>query len=146
MRLHPAILPVLLATGCFYGTASDPAECKTDEQCAGVCTRTGECVAESNIVDIRISWTVNNTVVSPASDAACRDVNMLSVHFVDFRTDPDVVYRPVPCNLGLITYDKMPGRFDRVELTAWDTSGRELDRASSPIVAGDNNIEMNLQP
>jgi hypothetical protein len=111
-----------------------------------VCARTGECVAESNIVDIRIDWTVNGQTVTPTSDAACRDIDKLSVTFVDLRTDPDVSYYPVPCNLGRITYDKMPGRFDRVELTAWDDRDRELDRQSSPILLGDNNIEMNLQP
>ena len=143
-------LASFLVGGCFQTSSgpggSDGVECVTDDHCPEVCTHTGECVAESNVVDVRIEWTVNGDSVSPTSDAACAGVNMLSVRFVDRRVSPDIVYRPVPCNLGLITYNKMPGRLDSVELSAWDDRDRELARVTSPLTIGDNRIEMNLQP
>ncbi len=136
----------LLAAGCFQ-SIPESSECVSDGDCGfGICTRVGECVDESNVVEARITWTVNGSAVSPSNDAACVGVDMLSVHFIDFRAEPDIVYAPVPCNLGQIIYDRMPGRLDQVQLTAWDDRDRILDAVASPLTVGRNVIEMNLRP
>lgn len=123
-------------------------ECVRDSQCGGqVCTRTGECVAESNIIDVTVNWTINGAAVSPTSDAPCSTIDDLSVTFVDYSGGrQNIEYSPVPCNLGRITYDKMPGRLDAVRLTAWDFSGYALDEVERSLQLGINSVDVDLRP
>jgi hypothetical protein len=139
----------LLATGCLSAEGDGLSnECVRDGQCGTlVCANTGECVAESNIINVTINWTVNGEAVSPQSDRPCASVDEFSVKFLDLGGGgQNVEYSPVPCNLGRITYNKMPGRFDAVRVTAWSFSGYSLDEAQASLQLGQNTIDLDLRP
>ncbi|MCG8423869.1 MAG: hypothetical protein MJE77_38725 [Proteobacteria bacterium] len=122
----------------------DP-DCSVDSECATgrECTRNGECVLAGTLISVRITWTVHG---QPPDEALCAPVGEFAVKFVDTDTRENLVYRPVPCTLGLINFDRMPPRFDKVELIAYSARDRVLDRASSPLSSPADEVDFDLTP
>jgi hypothetical protein len=118
-----ALLAVLLA-GCPSPNSGDdsyyippggfpPSGCHQDSDCApDVCTRDGECLPSSEVHAIRVNWTVNG---GPASDAACTNAPDFYLNF-NADSQDGVGFAPVPCKSGVFSVDKMPSRFQQVEI------------------------------
>jgi hypothetical protein len=93
------------------GPGSD-STCKTDSECGGdVCARNGECVSAADVRMVKVTWTVRG---QPASATTCGSTTDLELWF-DSPSDY-FGYEPVPCMEGLFTIDKIPTRYDEVEL------------------------------
>ena len=103
-----AVALVLLAA-CGGGSQ---APCKADSDCSGdVCARNGECVSASEIQMVKVTWTVNG---GPANATSCAPAPDLELWF-DSAQDY-FGFEPVPCMEGQFTIDKIPVRYDSVEL------------------------------
>ena len=140
----PLFAVLVAGPGCF----SSRDQCSSDEECegGGECTRTGECVADGTALRVVVRWTVDGRAPTPASPEPCDRVGELEVIFRDPGSDPEN-YRPVPCNLGQTVYDKMPPRFEAVEVVAYAPSGRFLDSAEAPLAAsGETDVQLDLTP
>jgi hypothetical protein len=104
---------VLLAcTGCPGGSGG---ECTVDPDCASgaVCARNGECLPQSQIRSVRVTWTIRGM---PASETTCAASPDLYLMFAGTSANDTFGYAPVPCKAGLFTIDKLPRRFVSVEL------------------------------
>ena len=134
------LLPALLAlSGCFPVGA----ECDVDSDCAaGACTRTHECV-DGTLIDARVHWTIAGAA---AGESTCAGIDHMSIAFADSETDDRTSYSPVPCALGMATYDKMPPRFDTVAINAHAADDRVLASATAGLLPGVNDIELDLTP
>lgn len=113
-----------MLAGCVLGGA----RCDSDADCDGaLCARNGECAGA--VVFVRALWTVDG---QPPTEARCAPHPWLSVTFEDDGYDR-LTYEPIRCTLGQITFDRMPGRYDRVELVARDAEGAIVTRHRSAI-------------
>ena len=84
-----------------------------DSDCApDVCARDGECLPSSDVRSIRVNWTING---GPASAAACMTAPDFYLQF-DGQFNDGVGFAPVPCQAGVFSVDKMPSRFQAVEV------------------------------
>lgn len=87
--------------------------CSSDSECGGLtCTRTGECLAASQVRAVSTVWTVGDEL---ASDTSCSAVPRLSITFSSGGGE-QFGYTPVPCKAGKFTVDKFPTRFTTVQL------------------------------
>lgn len=135
----PTLLPLLLLgalasqPGC--GQLSDSgAECQSDRDCAELCSRIGECLSAEHAIELRIRWSVNGVVPSPAQPAACGVIADFEVRLDSAsRRDEPIAYFPTPCELGQVFYDRMPDRLSELRLTAHDAQGNALDSKSRAI-------------
>jgi hypothetical protein len=109
--MRAAVLLLLLA-GCPNPTGSD---CQIDDDCGGndVCARNSECVAPSDVRAVRVTWTIRGM---PASAATCAATPSFYVMFSSPQRSDTYGYEPVPCAAGLFTVDKLPKRFNAVEI------------------------------
>ena len=140
-----ALCAIAMLSGCLSGTGED---CISDADCSadGECTRTGECVPDGGAVRIEVRWTVNGAAPSPSSPEACAGIGELEILFQDPGGEVEN-YRPVPCDLGQSVYDKMPPRFEAVEVVAYDEDDAVLDSAEQSLNAnGDSQIQVDLIP
>lgn len=104
-----AVVLVALLAGCPGNTQT---ACKSDSECGGdVCARNGECTAASNIRMVKVTWTVNG---QQASATTCAPAPSLELFF--YSAQDTFGYEPVPCMEGQFTIDKIPLRYDEVEL------------------------------
>lgn len=146
IRLDAAVLALVAAApGCLAGEGE---ECTDDADCAddGECTRTGECVADGAALRVVVRWTVGGAAPTPSQPEPCAPLSELEVRFHDPGAEPEQ-YRPVPCPLGQVIYDKMPPRFESVELVAYDGSGDEVDSAEEPLEPrGETAVDVDLSP
>jgi hypothetical protein len=97
-------------------------------------------------VRVEVSWTVNGDAPTPSLPAPCTSASIgeLEVRFHDRDGEPEN-YRPVPCELGRTLYDKMPPRFDSVEVIAYGEDSDVLASGEEPLVAGgDSEVEVDL--
>lgn len=138
MRALLLILAMAIA-GCFpVGDA-----CDVDSDCeTGSCTRTHECI-EGTLIDARIRWTIAG---APASETSCAGIDHLSIAFAETATGDRRSYSPVPCALGMATYDKMPPRYDTVAINAHAADDRVLASATAGLQPGVNMLELDLIP
>jgi len=142
-----AVLLVLLTApaGCLGGAG---VECSSDSDCpAGreECTRTGDCVKAGSAIRVEVHWTVNGEAPTPSQPEACAEVGELAVTFSAPAPAQPQSYRPVPCALGQTVYDKMPPRFESVELVAYDRSGNVLDSAEDRLArSGETAVQFDL--
>ena len=121
-------------------------ECLGDDECEGACTRTQEC-ALGTLVDVTVTWRIHGLTPTPDNPGACLGVDHLALTFEDSNDYAGgVMYEPIPCELGITTYDKMPPRFDSIGLSAQSSSGRILDSAQQRLQPGENIIEFSLFP
>jgi hypothetical protein len=145
MSMRWLALGLIGLTGCFP-VAGEGGECVVDQDCGSgfSCTRTRECV-DGTLIDARVRWTI---AAAAASDASCAGagIDHLSIAFADTATDDRTTYSPVPCPLGMATYDKMPPRFDTVSINAHDSSDSVLDSAVDGLQPGENLIDFDLMP
>lgn len=133
------------APGCLLGARD---RCMTDGDCAGgeECTRTAECVTEGTALRVVLRWTVAGEAPTPAAPAPCDGIEELEVVFRGAEAEPER-YRPVPCELGQAVYDKMPPRFDRIEVIAYDAAGGPLDsRVEALEPRGESDVLVDLAP
>jgi hypothetical protein len=135
MRAAIALAMALLA-GC--PPSHNTGECQTDADCGGeVCTRTHECLAASQIRSVKATWTIRGMAASATTCATTPD---FYIQF-DGSTNIDVVaYTPVPCVAGQFTIDKLPKRFNAVEL------GVEGNVHDIAIIDGSGMATFNLYP
>jgi hypothetical protein len=134
-------------TGCLAGGLADEGEsCVSDVDCAsdGECTRTGECVPDGRALFVIVRWTVDGDAPSPSESRPCDQFDELEIRFHDPDGEP-LAYRPVPCELGQAVYDKMPPRFESVELVAYDPGGEVVASAEAELgSAGETTVELDL--
>lgn len=117
-RLLPRLLPWFLAATSAALLAACPAgggDCNTDGQCSGgeVCGRDLSCTSAGSVREVRTTWTVRG---APASTASCELHPQLYINYLGPGFGDVIGYAPVPCHLGQFTIDKLPTRFDQVEL------------------------------
>jgi len=134
------VLAGIAVGGCFPSGS----QCEVDSDCGGSfqCTRTHECV-DGTLIDARLTWTIGGVTADATS---CAGVDHMEITFTDTATNDGTTYSPVPCALGLATYDKMPPRFDNVSLGAHDASDRILDSATRSLQPGINQLAFDLTP
>jgi hypothetical protein len=102
---------VLILAGCPR-TGGD---CQIDQDCSGseICARNGECHAPSDVRTIHVTWTIRGM---PASSTTCGATPNFYILFSSPEVSDAYGYEPVPCASGLFTIDKLPKRFNAVEL------------------------------
>jgi hypothetical protein len=105
-----ALAIAALLTAC--GSSASDNKCKVDGDCGGdVCARNGECAAASLVRMVKVTWTVRG---QQASATTCGSTPSLELWF---NSAQDYFgYEPVPCMEGQFTIDKIPTRYDEVEL------------------------------
>ena len=132
-RVWPRVLILALALGgCFTqsstGGGGDPGwgsgygggggggsfGCHQDSDCgADVCARDGECLPAADVRMVKVTWTIRGAAANATSCAATPDFYLQ----FDGPTQNDTFgYTPVPCAAGQFSIDKLPTRFDQVEL------------------------------
>ena len=57
----------------------------------------------------------------------------------------EIVYAPVPCDIGQIRFLDMPPRLDRIRVLSFDERGRRLGRVTAPIPDGDTDVEIDVE-
>jgi hypothetical protein len=107
--MRAAVLVVVLAS-CGTPSGSD---CLVDDDCSGgdVCARNGEC--SSTARSVRVTWTIRGM---PASASSCAQTPNFFIMFSSPSPGDQYGYEPVPCAAGVFTVDKLPKRFNAVEL------------------------------
>jgi hypothetical protein len=111
--------------GCVFGGT----RCESDVDCDGeLCARSGEC--SSALVFVHAVWTVGG---QPPTEASCAAHPWLSITFEDRDYDEKLTYEPIRCTLGQIKFDRMPTRYDQVELQARDAEGALVTSRRSAI-------------
>lgn len=139
MRAAAALTLLLcLGAGCF--TSASPEECRVDAECGGlVCTRVGECAAETRTM--RIEWTVRGLTTDQTG--ACTGIGELEVMVSDPTIGADHVLRPVPCGVGSFYFDKLPLGYTVATVSAYATDGALLD-SERGTVDGDGVVRFEL--
>jgi hypothetical protein len=143
LRLCLLSCGLILAGGCLRGE-----HCRQDADCGSEaeCTRTQECVEAGSALRVVVRWTVNGVAPTPSAPEPCRSIAELEIRFLDPGGDLEN-YLPVPCPLGRATYDKMPPRFQSVELIAYDRDEDELDSVEEPLApSGATDVLIDLNP
>lgn len=112
MRYAGLALMACLA-GCSL-TSGTGGECVNDSQCGDdVCTRGGECVARANVRAVMVKWTVDG---SAASVTTCDPRRDLYLQFNGTDYGDTLRFEPVVCSQGSFFVDKLPKRYQQVEL------------------------------
>ncbi len=142
---HKALVALLLfgLPGCLAGEGE---QCASDVDCSddGECTRLGECVADGAALRVVVRWTVGGQAPTPAAPQPCAPFGELEIVFHD-PGEENTSFRPVPCELGQTVYDKMPPRFESVEVVAYDPSGDMVDAVEEPLAAtGETSVLVDL--
>jgi hypothetical protein len=130
------ILVVLaLLAGC-PGDTTTP-EC-TDGSCGSdVCARDGECLPASEVRMVKTTWTIDGVAATPSNCAPTPDLHIY------FKSPSDSFgFDPVPCSQGQFFVDKLPLRFDVVELG----SDANLFEQSTTVDAQTGMATFNLHP
>ncbi len=134
-----AACAAVVAAGCDGGGGP----CRTDADCAGECTITGECVPEGASLFVRIEWTFGGQAPTPGDKSSCGEVAELEVTFRGGGAQQG--YRPVPCDAGQFTATKLPPGFDTAIVIAWSETGGELGEVSRPLdSSGETVIEIDF--
>lgn len=135
------MIPSLAA--CF--TSAGNGDCLSDRDCGElVCTRVGDCASAGAVYALRIEWTVHGLTTDDA--AACADVGELELAIEDPTTGDIHAVRPVPCEVGRFTFDKLPLSFTEVTLTAYDPAGELLERRRGSAVGAGGVVQLALLP
>lgn len=130
-----------IALASSISACSSAAECELDSDCgSGVCARDGACTTSDDVRSVKTTWTING---APASEGACRGLP-LYIAFADDDTGETLEFDPVPCALGQYLIDKLPRRFDSVEVGV-DVDGGPWD-ATTIDAAGTARLDLPLGP
>jgi hypothetical protein len=107
------VLTIALAAGCPQQPPPS-GMCETDSQCGGdVCARDGECLPANMVRSATISWTIRGL---PANATTCASSPQFDLNFDSSSTSESFGFTPVPCQEGNFHIDKLPLRFDVVEI------------------------------
>src|SRR5688572_12750359 len=112
MRVALLLIPL---TAC----AIQGGECDIDDHCGSseVCGRDHACTSPSNVRVVTARWTIDGVPANEAPACTGRD---LYIDFLGLDRDDTLGFRPVPCAVGQFSVDKLPLRFESVELGAED--------------------------
>jgi hypothetical protein len=98
--------------GC--GSSNTGGMCQVDSDCGGeVCARTNECLPASQIRMVKVTWTIRGMA---ASAQTCAASPSFYIQFDGRSVQDTAAYAPVPCDQGQFSVDKLPRRFDQVEM------------------------------
>ncbi len=115
------VVPALMACLAACSLTSTGGECVRDDQCGDdMCARSGECLSASSLRQVTVKWTVDGKAASAASCAAHPD---LYIQFEGPDYGDTLRYAPVPCSLGSFFVDKLPKRYQQVELGLENSTG-----------------------
>jgi hypothetical protein len=111
------LLSLLVVVSACPSNPGGGGSCENDGDCNGsqICARDMECIAPGDTRGVKTTWTIGGQ----AADAtACGTMPDFYINF--YGADPlDAFgYAPVPCMQGQFFIDKLPTRFDQVELGA----------------------------
>jgi len=116
---------------------------EADSECGGdICARDGECIAASEVRQVKITWTINGMTANATNCGAEQDL------YLQFDApDPGDTFgfAPVPCMQGQFTIDRLPKRFDEVELGAENGQPYVGFQQAAPIDANDT-ASFDLRP
>jgi hypothetical protein len=105
---------VATMSGCSLSPSDSP-ECTNDSQCGDdVCARTGECMGRTAVHSMTIQWTVNGSTAASASE--CVDHPNLFLQFDGSDYGDSIQFSPVVCTEGQFTIDKLPARYQKVQV------------------------------
>jgi hypothetical protein len=108
-------------SGCSLSPSDSGSECTTDAQCGDdVCARTGECLQKSSVRSVKVDWTIDGA--APAS-TACADHPDLYLQFDGFEYGDAIRFAPVACTEGSFFVDKLPTRYQQVEMGVEGSGG-----------------------
>lgn len=125
---------VLCASLAACSLTNSGGECTNDQQCGDdVCARSGECLAPSNVRQVQIRWTMNGEA---ADSATCAAHPNLFLQFIGPDYGDTLHYAPVVCSQGSFFVDRLPRRYQQVELGVEGRTGDIVaiepgDRASA---------------
>jgi len=123
MRYAAYVLMACLA-GCSLTSGGTGGECVSDSQCGDdVCARGGECTARTNVRDVMVKWTVGGV---PADATTCSSHPDLFLQFDGPDYGDTIRFAPVTCVQGLFNIDKLPKRYQQVELGDEGSTGNVL--------------------
>ena len=105
---------------CFPPSTYD---CDQDSECSSgeVCARTHECLTPGEVRSLRVRWTIDGQT-DTVTECAARAIGDLTIVFSG-GSGESLTYTPVPCPGGLYFIDKLPLRFDQVELSGYAGDG-----------------------
>jgi len=102
-------------------------------------------VTAGSALRVVVRWTVNGEAPTPSQPEACAEVGELAVTFRAPAPTQPQTYQPVPCQLGQTVYDKMPPRFETVEVVAFDRAGNVLASAEERLArSGETAVQFDL--
>lgn len=106
---------VWLLPACPSTTSGGYCELDTDCGQSQICARDMECIAPGHTRGVKTTWTIGGQA---ATATTCATMPDFYINF--YGTDPQDAfgYAPVPCVQGQFFIDKLPTRFDQVELGA----------------------------
>lgn len=122
MRFSALVLMACLAGCSLVGTPGG--ECVNDSQCGeDVCARGGECTARSNVRAVMVKWTVEGAAADATTCAPHPD---LFLQFDGADYGDTLRFAPVTCRQGSYFVDKLPKRYQQVELGIEGTAGHVM--------------------
>jgi hypothetical protein len=131
-RAYPLLIGLL--GGC--PTSGHSGECISDFDCdPQVCARDKACHDAADVRLVKAQWTINGAT---ASTTTCNGFD-LYIRFNGTSPDDSLGFAPVPCFAGQFTMDKLPLRFDSVEL---GVDGGTRDTAA---IASDGIAQLDLK-
>lgn len=114
MRFAALALMACLAACSLTSSGDAGGECNADTQCGDdVCARNGECIARSNVRSVLVKWTIDG---SAAAAESCSSHRELYLQFDGADYGDKLRYVPVACEQGQFFIDKLPKRYEQVEL------------------------------
>jgi hypothetical protein len=135
----------LAVAGCVP-TAGEPGGfCGDDFGCNPeyVCDNFGACARPESLRSVSIRWTIYGQT---ADEISCEGIDELRVTFEDFDTGDSTTFAPVLCPQGLITFTRVPTRFDGVNVTAHDQNDWVVDNARLALQNGPTALDIDFQP
>lgn len=131
-----ALFAAATGAGCM---SSDEPACTLDSDCGtGVCARNGECVAASDVRSVSVDWTIRG---EGASAQTCSRSPELYIDFLAATAQDLWTFDPAPCQAGRFFVDKLPRRYDRVEIGNLDETWYEID-----AIGDDGKVTLDLMP
>lgn len=122
--------------GSFAACGSSGDVCMTDSECGGdVCARNMECLPAGDVRTVRAAWTIDGV---PPTPALCTRYPSLQIIFTGLYVEDNLGFAPVPCAVGLFTVDKLPTRFNYVEL------GPETGLTVGAVIDGEGRALLDL--